>query len=203
MKRTHFRNAAAQAGQAMVEFLVAMITVMSVLMLAIIMLGKFNDVRNRTLMGSRYAAWERTVWTDSDPAKNLAGDPSTTEGWSSKYGSAALAASKTDSDIKGEVLERVMAGNGASISGTDRNQTQLAATQPAMWNDYGGNPLLASASDVRVSTNAGRRPGEQSHHFGLEQVAGAWRYWRNIRSPAEPAHAHAAKQRGQCRHCSK
>ena len=162
MKRTHFRNAAAQAGQAMVEFLVAMITVMSVLMLAIIMLGKFNDVRNRTLMGSRYAAWERTVWTDSDPAKNLAGDPSTTEGWSSKYGSAALAASKTDSDIKGEVLERIMAGDGAAISGSDRNQTQLAATQPAMWNDYGGNPLLASASDVQVSTSAAADP-ESSH----------------------------------------
>lgn len=162
MKRTHFRNAAAQAGQAMVEFLVAMITVMSVLMLAIIMLGKFNDVRNRTLMGSRYAAWERTVWTDSDPAKNLADDPSTTEGWSSKYGSAALAASKTDSDIKGEVLERIMVGDGAAISGTDRNQTQLAATQPAMWNDYGGNPLLASASDVQVSTSAAADP-ESSH----------------------------------------
>ncbi|CAD6557658.1 hypothetical protein LMG28727_06407 [Paraburkholderia kirstenboschensis] len=158
MKRTHSGTAAAQAGQAMVEFLVAMITVMSVLMLAIIMLGKFNDVRNRTLMGSRYVAWERTVWTDSDPAKNLAGDPTTTEGWSSNYGSAALAASKTDSDIKGEVLERIMAGDGAAISGTDRNQTQLAATQPAMWNDYGGKPLLASASDVQVSTSAAADP---------------------------------------------
>ena len=53
----------------MAEFLISMTMVMSVLLLAIVMLGKFNDVRNRTLMGSRYVAWERTVWTDGDARK--------------------------------------------------------------------------------------------------------------------------------------
>src|ERR1700761_8928763 len=61
MKRINAKRSA-QAGQAMAEFLVSMIAVMSVLFLGIVMLGKFNDVRNRTLMGSRYVAWERTVW---------------------------------------------------------------------------------------------------------------------------------------------
>jgi len=55
MKRLDSKKAA-QSGQAMTEFLVSMIAVMSVLFLAIVMLGKFNDVRNRTLMGSRYVA---------------------------------------------------------------------------------------------------------------------------------------------------
>ncbi|MEC5409516.1 hypothetical protein VOM14_28685 [Paraburkholderia sp. MPAMCS5] len=170
MKSTHARNAGKpvrQTGQAMVEFLVAMITVMSVLMLAIVMLAKFNDVRNRTLMGSRYVAWERTVWTDNDARKYLSSDPSTTEGWSSRYGSAALAAGKTDSDIKGEVLERIMAGDGAPVTGTDHTQDQLAATQPAMWNDYGGNPLLASASDVAVSTSSAADPASSQTRSAL------------------------------------
>jgi len=166
MKRVHVGKAP-QAGQAMVEFLVAMVSVMSVLMLAIIMLGKFNDVRNRTLMGSRYVAWERTVWSDNDPGKGLAGDPSTTEGWSGSYGSAALAVSKTDPDIKGEVLTRVMAGDRTPITGTDHTQTQLAAAQPAMWNDYGGNPLLASASDVQVTTSVAADPATSQARSAL------------------------------------
>ncbi|CAB4052185.1 hypothetical protein [Paraburkholderia phenoliruptrix] len=156
-----------QTGQAMVEFLVAMISVMSVLMLAIIMLAKFNDVRNRTLMGSRYAAWERTVWTDNDPLKNLSDDAATTEGWSSQFGSAALGAGKTDADIKGEVLARIMAGDGAPIAGTDRQQSELAATQPAMWRDYGGNALLASASDVQLSTGATDDPASSQAQSAL------------------------------------
>jgi hypothetical protein len=147
-----------QAGQAMVEFLVSMTMVMSVLFLAIAMLGKFNDVRNRTLMSSRYVAWERTVWTDGDAKKDLVSDPGTTEGWSNTYGSSALSVSKSDTELKGEVMQRVMAGGRAPVSSTDSRQIQLAAIQPAMWRDYGGNPLLASAADVAVGTRVAADP---------------------------------------------
>src|SRR6266702_1659704 len=148
----------AQSGQAMVEFLVSMTLVMSVLLLGIVMLGKFNDVRNRTLMGSRYVAWERTVWTDSDSTKNLGSDPATTEGWSNSYGSAALAVSKPDADIRHEVLQRFMVGDNASLTGNDRTLSKLPTAQPAMWADYGGNPLLGSANDVVVSTRVDSDP---------------------------------------------
>jgi hypothetical protein len=170
MRQSH-KKSTVQSGQAMVEFLVSMIMVMSVLLLAIIMLGKFNDVRNRTLMSSRYVAWERTVWTDSDATKNLAGDPSTTEGWSGTYGSAALSVGKADAELKNEVMQRLMAGDGTPISSTDRNQTQLAATQPAMWKDYGGNPLLASADDVAVGTSVAADPDSAQSNTALGQWA--------------------------------
>ena len=151
-------KASAQSGQAIAEFLVSMIMVMSVLLLAIVMLGKFNDVRNRTLMSSRYVAWERTMWADGDENKNLAADPATTEGWSSGYGSAALSVSKADAELKAEVMQRLMAGDATPISGMDRKQTQLAASRPAMWKDYGANPLLASADDVAVGTSVAADP---------------------------------------------
>ena len=162
-------RARAQSGQAMVEFLVSMIMVMSVLLLAIVMLGKFNDVRNRTLMSSRYVAWERTVWTDSDEQKNLDDDPSTTEGWSSTYGSAALNVGKQDAELKGEVMQRLMASDGTPVSSEDRKQTQLAAAQPAMWKDYGGNDLLASADDVAVGTGVAADPESAQSTAALAQ----------------------------------
>jgi hypothetical protein len=168
MKRIDMRNTA-QSGQAMVEFLISMTMVMSVLLLAIVMLGKFNDIRNRTLMGSRYLAWERTVWSDSDPSKNLASDPSTTEGWSSTYGGAALAANKLDSELKGELMQRLMAHDGSPISSADLKQSQLPASLPAMWNDYGGNPLLASSSDIAVSTGVAADPASSLNGTALSQ----------------------------------
>lgn len=147
-------KAGRQAGQAIVEFLVAMILVLSVLLLGIVMLGKFNDVRNRTLMSARYVAWERTVWTDGDLEKNLASNPDTTEGWSSAYGESALSASKTDAELKGEVMQRVIVSDRAPLADQDRRETTLAAVLPAMWNDYGGNPLLASEAAVTVASRA-------------------------------------------------
>jgi hypothetical protein len=151
-------KAARQTGQAIVEFIVAMIMVMSVLLLGIVMLGKFNDVRNRTLMSSRYVAWERTVWTDGELTKDLVSDPDTAEGWSSSYGQSALSVSKTDAELKGEVMQRVIVSDRALLSDKDRGEPTLAAVLPAMWKDYGGNPLLASDAAVTVATRASDDP---------------------------------------------
>lgn len=162
-------KAAAQTGQAMVEFIVAMTMVMSVLLLAIVMLGKFNDVRNRTLMSSRYVAWERTVWTDGNVEKDLASDSSTTEGWSRLYGNSALAVSKTDTELKSEVMQRVIVNDSAPVSAADRKQTQLAAALPAMWKDYGGKPLLALDTDLTVGTRVSADPTTANGKDALSQ----------------------------------
>ncbi|WP_345815551.1 hypothetical protein AAGS40_24240 [Paraburkholderia sp. PREW-6R] len=153
----------------MVEFLVSMTMVMSVLLLAIVMLAKFNDMRNRTLMGSRYLAWERTVWSDGDTAKNLASDPATPEGWSSTYGTSALTVAKRDAELKGEIMQRLLAANNSAISSADRLQNKLAALQPVMWHDYGGNPLLTSSSDVAVSTALTADPASSQSSIALSQ----------------------------------
>jgi hypothetical protein len=170
MKRIDTRKAA-QSGQAMAEFLISMTMVMSVLLLGIVMLGKFNDIRNRTLMGSRYVAWERTVWTDGEASKDLVSDPATTEGWSNSYGSAALSVTKRDSEIKSEVMQRIMAGDRAPVSSNDRTQTRLATALPAMWNDYGGKPLLASSTGVVVTTGTGKDPSSSQTVSALTPFA--------------------------------
>ncbi|WP_236592338.1 hypothetical protein [Paraburkholderia metrosideri] len=149
----------------MVEFVVAMTAVMGVLLLAIVMLGKFNDVRNRALMSSRYVAWERTVWTDGDINKALASDSGTTEGWSRAYGDSALSVSKTDAELKDEVMQRVIVSDRALLSSGDRKDTQLAAVLPAMWKDHGGNPLLASEAAVTVGTASSADP-DSSNDMG-------------------------------------
>ncbi|MFM0648448.1 hypothetical protein PQR14_29340 [Paraburkholderia bryophila] len=184
MNRLH-TGKGAQTGQAMVEFLISMTMVMSVLLFAIVMLGKFNDVRNRTLMGSRYVAWERTVWTDSDRGKNLPGNPATTEGWSSTYGAAALVVGKTDAELKGEVMQRILAGDDLPVSSADREQTRLAATQPAMWRDYGGNALLASAADVAAGTSAAANPASSQAGSALAQWSAGSQFTAHLNLPTQ------------------
>jgi hypothetical protein len=166
------RRTRVQSGQALVEFLVAATLAMSVLLLAIVMLGKFNDVRNHALMGSRYAAWERTVWIDGGATA------SSTRDWYARYGDGALQLQKSDQQIQHEVLARVMTGNGTPIAGTDRDAQSLAVAQPAMWKDHGGEALLHSASDVAVSTGESDMPTQldayTSNGFGvMPTVSGA------------------------------
>ncbi|GJH06270.1 hypothetical protein [Paraburkholderia terrae] len=150
MKRFIERRVRAQSGQALVEFLVATMLAASVLLLAIVMLGKFNDIRNHTLMGSRYGAWERTVWIDSEAGG------STSRDWYARNGSDALQVHKNDQAIQRELLARVVAGNGAVVAGTDRNAEDGAGgqglSQPAMWKDHSGAALLDDARDVSIST---------------------------------------------------
>ncbi|GJH38093.1 hypothetical protein CBA19CS91_35070 [Paraburkholderia hospita] len=150
MKRFIERRVRAQSGQALVEFLVATMLAASVLLLAIVMLGKFNDIRNHTLMGSRYAAWERTVWIDSEAGG------STSRDWYARNGSDALQVHKNDQAIQRELLARVVAGNGAVVAGTDSNAEDGAGGQglfqPAMWKDHSGAALLDDARDVSIST---------------------------------------------------
>jgi hypothetical protein len=173
MNRFIERRVCAQSGQALVEFLVATMLAASVLLLAVVMLGKFNDIRNHTLMGSRYAAWERTVWIDSEAGG------STNRDWYARNGSDALQLHKNDQEIHRELLARVVAGNGAPIAGTDRSADPgtggQGVAQPAMWKDPGGAALLDDARDVSVSTGETGMPTQldayTSNGFGSMPTA--------------------------------
>ncbi|HWT38413.1 MAG TPA: hypothetical protein VN289_19150 [Paraburkholderia sp.] len=162
MKKHLERRARAHSGQALVEFLVATMLATSVLLLGIVMLGKFNDIRNRTLMGSRYAAWERTVWIDAE-----ANDP-TMRDWYARYGSGALQVQKSDRQIQSELLARVVAGANAGADGK-----RLA--QPSMWKDLSGAALLDDARDVTVTTQQSDLPSQldayTSNGFGSMPTA--------------------------------
>jgi len=167
-RRLHYVGRA-QSGQAIVEFLVAATLAMSVLLLGIVMLGKFSDIRNHALMGSRYAAWERTVWTDDDV--NASRD------WYARFGGSALQVQKSDAQIQNELLARVAAANGAPVAGTDGGIESQAATRPAMWRDIGGAALFDDAREVAVSTSETSLPtaldAYTSNGFGAMPTANA------------------------------
>ncbi|HEY3598001.1 MAG TPA: hypothetical protein VGL08_10890 [Paraburkholderia sp.] len=141
----------------MVEFLVATMLATSVLFVAITMLGKFNDVRNKTLMGSRYAAWERSVWLAAG-TNSPAGESRSDRDWFAAYGSGALQLAKSDREIQREFMQRTVAVNGTPIQNTDRDADRLPASVQAMWADYSGRPLLGAAQDVALITGAAQGP---------------------------------------------
>ncbi|MDQ7978471.1 hypothetical protein QYH69_14570 [Paraburkholderia sp. SARCC-3016] len=151
--RTRANLRTADKGQAMVEFLVVTMFAIGVLFIALAMLGKFSDIRNKTLLGARYAAWERSVWLDVET--EASSDSARGEhDWFAAYGSGALQLTKGDAAIQREFIQRTIAANGAPLLGTDRDAERLPAASQAMWRDHSGAPLLAAAQDVVASTGA-------------------------------------------------
>ncbi|HTJ26159.1 MAG TPA: hypothetical protein VMA36_08340 [Candidatus Limnocylindria bacterium] len=148
---------AGDQGQAMVEFLVVTMFAISVLFITLAMLGKFSDIRNKTLLGARYAAWERSVWLDAQthPTPDSLGSE---RDWFATYGSGALQLTKSDIEIQREFMQRTIAANGAPLLASDRDADRLPAVGQAMWRDHGGEPLLGAAQDVIASTGAAPIP---------------------------------------------
>ncbi len=130
------------AGQAMIEFVIAAMTVLGVLFLGMAMLGKFSDVRNKALMASRYAGWERTVWT-VDP------------GWRASHGSFA---SKGDEEIRSEFVQRVLGHDQAALASSDRSARRLPGGMAPMWKDHAGLDMLRNYADVTLGSGVDETP---------------------------------------------
>ncbi|CAG4908415.1 hypothetical protein [Paraburkholderia saeva] len=176
MKRTCFQPTPQQYGQAMTEFLVATALVMGVLLLAVATLGKFNDVRNKTLMGARYIAWERTVWR-SEATVNDSPATSGDDDWYSQYGSGTQQPVKSDNELQREVIRRMLAQNGAPVAAGDRVNSSLPIA-PAMWEDHGGHAFLGAADDVVASSGRDESPAANlaqytSGSFGSMSTSGS------------------------------
>lgn len=91
----------AQYGQSLTEFAVLAV-VMVPLFLMIPLLGKYIDINQAAFLGSRYAAWERTVY---HPAADV---------------------TKTDATIQADVRRRIFGATGAPVK-TNQVANQLAA----------------------------------------------------------------------------
>lgn len=137
-----------QRGQAMVEMVAGLGMVFIVGFLAMAMLGKLNDVRNKVLIGSRYVAWERTVWTNPDDAGT-----GSDGWWYLKFGAGAQGVTKTDDVLANEFLARVVAPRRASVTSHD-GSIALSAAMPPAWRDLGETAFVGSARDIVVSTRA-------------------------------------------------
>ena len=112
-----------QAGQALVEFTIAAMTLLVPLFFMISYLAKYHDMQAATIQAARYAAWERTVYFgESD--------------W------ASGTAQKSDSTIQSEIRNRFFSGPG--------NGFQSGAANP-LWVDHAGAPILGTWSEVSSS----------------------------------------------------
>lgn len=109
-------------GQAMMEFLIALIALVP-LFLLIAMLGKYLDIKSTIVQGARYAAWERTVWYgDSNDSRSN---------------------SKSTATLQNELRERLFSDTATTVQADDGATREAPrAAVNANWNDYSNKAIL-------------------------------------------------------------
>jgi hypothetical protein len=114
-----------QRGSATVEvFVVSLVAIP--LLIAVPLLGKQLDAKHQTNMAARYAAWERTVWSDSG----------------SSWRNAER--SKSDADITMEINDRFYGHRQAELVDVSRSRSEGITSDP-IWRDRRAQSLLANA----------------------------------------------------------
>ncbi len=113
-------------GQAMAEFLVVCLVLIPIF-LAIPLLGKYMDINHSAAQGSRYVAWERTVWTPN---------------------------AKGNTALQNEVRNRIFTAPGTPLSVSDGSGPP--ARYNPLWTDPSGNSMLASYDNVTAQTESGQ-----------------------------------------------
>jgi hypothetical protein len=104
-----------QAGQAMVEFMIAAITLLVPLFFMISYIAKYHDLQAATIQAARYAAWERTVY----------------------FGGSGWAGDKSDAVISEEIKSRFFSGPGSALQSS-------AGAQNPLWVDHAGASMLGT-----------------------------------------------------------
>ena len=137
----------------MTETLVALLALCPLLLLAPY-LGKYLDVKDKAGNAARYAAWERTVW--SDPGA----------GWNAGENS------KDDATISREIGDRLLGSADRSIRGL----AEPGATRLTLWQDYAGADLVtlaAFAGDAAAPGGAAteERTSPTSNGLSVETLA--------------------------------
>ena len=118
-----------QRGQAMSEFVAAMALFLP-LLIGLIYIGKYSDIKHQTIQASRYAAFERAL----DPSK--AHEPDTL----------------LQEETRARFFMDESRDQGALVSTTNNQPT--AATLNPLWGELNGAPMLDNYSNVAVSFGA-------------------------------------------------
>jgi TadE-like protein len=114
-----------QRGQAMSEFVAAMALFLP-LVLGVIYLGKYADMKHQAIQASRYAAMERAL----DPHR----------------------ANENDQIIQSETVARFFRDASQHTIGlNDQAQGQTRTDENPLWSQVDGTPMLAQYSDVNVT----------------------------------------------------
>ena len=112
-----------QHGQAMSEFVVAMIAFVP-LVLGVIYIGKYSDIKHQTIQASRYAAFERAL------------DPHGHEGGTT---------------VQDETVARFFRDGGQHTIGfQDKATGSTSSDENPVWAQVNGNPMIAQYPDVSV-----------------------------------------------------
>ena len=145
----HHRHKRRERGQALVEMIVAGLFFLVPLFLAVVALGKFLDVQHTTNMGSRYAAWERTVWYEGGGQFDTINAPNR----------------KSASQIHSELAVRVFndrSRNVSVIADTDKNATTFANGTDPLWHDNAHVPFLRQFDQASTGIANSRPPRDAS-----------------------------------------
>ena len=145
-----------QKGSASVEVIVASLVAIP-LFIVVPLLGKQLDAKHRTQMAARYAAWERTVWSDSGSR------------WRNDE------RSKSDADISLEINDRFYGHRSAELTAVSKIRSQGITTEH-MWRDRTGRSLLDNAGSgmpSRSVVSEGAAPTD--HGFLVSLFAGPGR----------------------------
>lgn len=128
-----------QKGSSMVEFIVSLLVFIP-LFIGIPLLGKYADIKHKTIESSRYIAWERTIYSA----------PGADTTWKDRHissnGSYRYETSKSDTDILGDAEKRFFGHPQYGLHQTE-------ATSNTFWRNHKGESLLAL--DASASNNAG------------------------------------------------
>lgn len=125
----HQPIARAQRGQAMSEFIIALVVLVP-MFLAVTYLGRYGDLQQRAQQASRYAAFQRTVQPDAGKLS----DNTIADQMRARFFLAPTALAK-DGHLRTD--------DSAAKFKDDKNQ-------PALWHDLGGKALLKDPSQVTL-----------------------------------------------------
>lgn len=133
-----------QRGQAMTEFILYGSFIFVPMFLLLPALAKYTELQQKTEEASRYAAWERTVWSDAGASWN--------EGEHHK----------TDGQIQDELTNRIF---GHPLQGFN-----ASTGQHPFWKDKDGQPIVNSVALNKLE-EYNEPTARMSAFGGVEQVA--------------------------------
>ncbi len=131
-----------QRGQAMAEFVVVAVLVLLPLYLLIPVMGKYIDMKAASVVGARYAVWERTVF--------FAG-PAASVNWPG--------VEKTDAEIRNEVRQRIFSA-GTTVANGDKGAANWGGNgYRNNWVNRDGSGMLPNYNAVTHATDTNDSPG--------------------------------------------
>lgn len=133
-------------GQSLTEFAILGV-VMVPLFLMLPILGKYIDINQTAFLGSRYAAWERTVYH------------------------TAADVNKTDATIQEDVRRRIFGATGAPVKTNSVAHQLVAAHRNLFWVQPNNGARLLAFADVTTTTTANSAMPASASPYALPPVS--------------------------------